>query len=93
MLHLCAESLSCILKSLLNNKTVVQSERACASMHVREGRGRQVKSTSDMGSAHSSHSPTLSCYSQLIGDLGFAFIENDSHLSISDVSAETNGGC
>ena len=38
--------------------------------------GGQVRGAGNMGSAHSSHSPTLSCCSQLIGHLAFTFMEN-----------------
>lgn len=48
---------------------------------------------SNMGSAHSSHSPTPSCYSQLIGELAFTLMEAsrqtatsvNKHSSLSDV--------
>lgn len=59
------------------------------------GEGCQIKSTSDMGSAHSSHSPTPSCYSQLIADLVFALMEAalaPRHLQW-DCRESDEGGC
>lgn len=55
---------SCMLKGFYNNNTVV----------LAKWEGVSGQSTSDVESAHSLHTPTLSCSSQLIGYLAFFFL-------------------